>query len=745
MNLRKSIKRRTFYDDRDYHDPNQHEVYRASPKAVKPAYKGKIVEFNPNLRPAAFPTISLGQVVVEEVEEEKEEEDEPTIKEASAPDSSESSTPNPHPQTPTTLATSNNQVQSVDALCEQPHSGNSIFDVSNMYTSIDKAVWSQRLTMSPTRTPSPPCEMSSNGSENPVFVNNMKLLEKLSKRTDEAWAAAEMETSDEDEDDGPRERHKADLSNPQWEHLPLALQLDIIDTVGEGHENLEVTFKALRLRLRQRVSMREQLRIRNQYLDAEETVIDSLHRMVENSLLTGSKKEVDHLVNGGYQRQMKRQLFIVDGKIDYLTSTGRDVTLAKVYLKTCGIKPEILDHWTSFLNDGDDKETHSGSTEAHISPTPAPPSTLPLDINADAKALPRPTLPPVNIYQKPRPPTTVTRRQSRPPHAKDALAIPGTQGKAIPMEKGGPAYALKSPKEVQLDSVQPDADTSGPPSKEPYQIPPLAAPFSLPPQLSTQRQAWLPDAPPANQKLKGPNAKSDASIEEVMAHPRSIIRDSSVGQNPTKDPSATVHGHRGPLAHKNVLQPNNADVLRNVGSRDDSHDQNTCFPSSRGEKDLHKDTDAHQQPQHKMAAEGQSTPRPAPGESRSIGEGRHPVVLVGEMSQDFPKRSGSMVPIKRPGTSNVAYGVARGSNPAGFQYQGQPSPARSRNPTAPPSGSNTPQLQSSMAGSPTFDAGYQAKEQTNVLGKRLAHEENSKGGESLAKSRKVMAKGGSRH
>lgn len=203
MNLRKKIKRRTFYDDQDYHDPNQAEVYRAPPKPVKSAYTGKVIEFNPQLRPAVFPTIPLAQVV----EEPKNE--------ASGPDLSESPNTEPINQlSRITSPTPDTPVQSVDSLPEQPDQRESVFDVSSMSTSIDKVVWARKLTMPPERTPSPTYRTRSNRPENPVFENNMALMEKLSERTDEEWAAAEMATSDEDEDDEPCGRHVR-LSVPQ--------------------------------------------------------------------------------------------------------------------------------------------------------------------------------------------------------------------------------------------------------------------------------------------------------------------------------------------------------------------------------------------------------------------------------------------------------------------------------------------------------------------------------------------------
>ena len=68
MILRSSIKTPQKYDDLDYQDHNQDEVHQRTPHPEKKmiAYIGPIVEFNPNLRPAVFPTIPLDQVVDEE-------------------------------------------------------------------------------------------------------------------------------------------------------------------------------------------------------------------------------------------------------------------------------------------------------------------------------------------------------------------------------------------------------------------------------------------------------------------------------------------------------------------------------------------------------------------------------------------------------------------------------------------------------------------------------------------------------
>ena len=68
MILRSSIKTPQKYDDLDYQDHNQEEVHQRTPHPEKKmiAYTGRIIEYNPNIRPAVFPTIPLDQEVDED-------------------------------------------------------------------------------------------------------------------------------------------------------------------------------------------------------------------------------------------------------------------------------------------------------------------------------------------------------------------------------------------------------------------------------------------------------------------------------------------------------------------------------------------------------------------------------------------------------------------------------------------------------------------------------------------------------
>lgn len=198
MNLRRTIKQRTFYDDKDYHDPNLDQVRRPPPKSTKPTYTGQVIEYNPNLRPAVFPTIPLDQEVKEPAEE------------TSALDSSNEgqdagATPQPSTPPPDTANTLSHHPPSRCLSADSEHE-ESAFDMSSMYTSADQLEWSGRLRMPLGRSSSPERVMGCNGLGNPTFAKNWKRMVKLGRRTDQEMIEAEMATSDEDASEEPQER-----------------------------------------------------------------------------------------------------------------------------------------------------------------------------------------------------------------------------------------------------------------------------------------------------------------------------------------------------------------------------------------------------------------------------------------------------------------------------------------------------------------------------------------------------------
>lgn len=193
MRLRSRSERKAVrkYDDLDYHDHQQDELRQRTPKPVDSSlcYRGRVVEYNPNLRPAVFPTIPLDQEV-----EERWEGGEDGVE--AVPSLTAQSTYQP-------LIVENDRSNQGPELSRQSFDFSAFkhFDMFASTSMNDR--WSRdldrNLKMSPVRTPSPKSLKRSNGPENKVYVQNLKLLDKFSDRTETDWNIADMETSDEDE------------------------------------------------------------------------------------------------------------------------------------------------------------------------------------------------------------------------------------------------------------------------------------------------------------------------------------------------------------------------------------------------------------------------------------------------------------------------------------------------------------------------------------------------------------------
>ena len=187
MKLRTASERRTTqkYDNTDIHDRHQDEVLQriSTPQLLDPrlCYRGPVIEHNPNLRPAAFPTIPLDQDI---------EDSEVRI---------ESGLPLPSPLDPPLVKNARND----ERLQESQSFDFAHFKDPEMFaaTSIDDR-WSRdlgkNLRDSQLRTPSPKTLKRSNGPERKIYMQNMKILDKFSRRTEMDWNIAEMATSEDE-------------------------------------------------------------------------------------------------------------------------------------------------------------------------------------------------------------------------------------------------------------------------------------------------------------------------------------------------------------------------------------------------------------------------------------------------------------------------------------------------------------------------------------------------------------------
>lgn len=98
---------------------------------------------------------------------------------------------------------------------------------------------------------------------------------------------------------------------------------------------------------------------------SQETALQMVRDRASEILSSGDQEEIDWLTNkGGYGKLMEDNVYIGNQHFDYMTTTSGELQLAKRYLVTCGLKPELLDHWASVdtLDLGNHASTNSTTT-----------------------------------------------------------------------------------------------------------------------------------------------------------------------------------------------------------------------------------------------------------------------------------------------------------------------------------------------------------------------------------------------
>ena len=187
------------YDNVDYQDRNLNEARQHSAESESDAqlrYTGPVIQYNPNLRPAVFPTIPLDQ----EVDESLFTSSVVNVQNATAQH------PQPAAQTPQPEDVGNGRQSDTSS---QTLRGSPLSDSEMATSTYTDDRWSRELNRGlntpPLRPSSPkmPAKPTA-GIGSKVWNENMKKLDMLYKRTETDWNIAEMETSDEDEAEGTK-------------------------------------------------------------------------------------------------------------------------------------------------------------------------------------------------------------------------------------------------------------------------------------------------------------------------------------------------------------------------------------------------------------------------------------------------------------------------------------------------------------------------------------------------------------
>ena len=399
---RKRIKAPKRFEDEDYiTSPRQEspeefeesseleeEIYQSpkpkKPKVQRPAYRGKVTDFNPNLPPAAFPTLDHpdyvhngGNVAVDPDSylsgfESRELAGYEPISSDSLGRDFHSEEIDPANEFPTaTSTTANFKHQRSPSIMQRPK------------TEQKRARGSMLSSMYG--------ESTDNGPRNPIWASNMARMEEAGRMSDLDRIMLEMETSDE-EDEAARPAKLARTDSipdfPAWDDLTVAHKLDLADTIGELYPNPTQVMHQLRLNPSQKEELVELLTRRQDRTAREEANQQRLMEQTKEVLLQGQS-----LSQPAFRQMVEENLYGEINESDHLQTNLMELKRARAYLKYCGFNPALADSsW---------KVPSISNAANAMEPRPArkkPEASLP---NAAAQSPPSPSEKPVSRHSAP--------------------------------------------------------------------------------------------------------------------------------------------------------------------------------------------------------------------------------------------------------------------------------------------------------------------------------------------------------
>ena len=345
----------------------EEEIYESpKPKNSKtkkqPAYRGKVTEFNPNLPPAAFPTLDHpsyvhnGGTVAIDLESHSlgSKRHELAGYEAINPDSLGR---HPHPEE--TDLTGNFPIPTLTT-ADFTHR-NSTFAMQKS----EKGQKQARGNMPSGMHGGP----KDNGPQNPIWASNMARMEEAGRMSDLDRIMLEMETSDEEEavtDRGSKLARKNSTPQvPGWDDLTVTHKLDLADTLGEFYADPAHVMHQLRLDQSQKDELVELLIERQGRAAREKANQQTLMNQTNQMLLRG-----EPLPQSKFHQMLVDHLYKNIQEDHHIQTNLMELKRARAYLKHCGFDPALADdNWDlpSISNVGEPRPAqapHSPSAEA---------------------------------------------------------------------------------------------------------------------------------------------------------------------------------------------------------------------------------------------------------------------------------------------------------------------------------------------------------------------------------------------
>ena len=344
---RKRIKAPTRYEDefntpsprqepREESEPSsnlEEEIYRP-PKPKRPktnprAYHGEVTQFNPNLPPAAFPTLDHPDYV----------RNGGTIAVALDLDS--------HVSGLRSGESSSEASDSDDSSRGFYHEGIGLLGRLPTVTRTSNMVREGARGGMPSSVYG---EVTDNGPRNPIWVSNMARMEAAGMMSDLDRTMLEMETSGEEDEDflsgeGDAAVRSTKLARtasvpqvPAWDDLTVAHKLDLTDAIAELFPDPAEYMDQLRLRLPQRNELGELLDQRHDQAAREKANQQRLQEQTKDILLQGRP-----LSQSTFHEMVEENLYGTINENDPIQTNLKELKKARAYLKHCGLDPALAD------------------------------------------------------------------------------------------------------------------------------------------------------------------------------------------------------------------------------------------------------------------------------------------------------------------------------------------------------------------------------------------------------------------
>ena len=317
--------RRVSYEETEESSELEEEIYESpqskKPKSKGPAYHDEVIEFNPNLPPAAFPTLDHpdyehngGTIAID-------------LSEFEGRNSANNAFSLDRGIQPKKIGLTENLPAMTSTARDSTHS----------HTATQKASMVQKQSQG-IMLSSIHGEASDNGPRNPIWVSNMARMEEVGRMSDLDRIMLEMESSDEENATTKRSRFAASPGFPTWDDLTTAHKLNLADTVIEFYPDLPQVMHQLRLSVSQKEELGELLKQRRDREAREEANQQRLQEQTKEVLLQGRR-----LSQSKFHQMVEENLYGEISQDDHLQTGFSELRKARAYLRYCGFNPRLAD------------------------------------------------------------------------------------------------------------------------------------------------------------------------------------------------------------------------------------------------------------------------------------------------------------------------------------------------------------------------------------------------------------------